>query len=47
MIEQVQKRILNLQENKKIKINSCYIFAAAVSDFYIPLKEMVNSSNAL
>ena len=41
IIEQLQKRILNIKQTHNRKISSCYIFAAAVSDFYIPLKEMV------
>jgi hypothetical protein len=44
LIEQVQRLIKKVKATTKIEIKSCFIFAAAVSDFYIPLKEMVGLS---
>jgi hypothetical protein len=40
IIQIMQQELFKCKENNII-INSCYIFAAAVSDFYIPKEKMV------
>ena len=42
IIEIIQQSLLKLKDCNNEKIKSCYIFAAAVSDFYIPIKKMVH-----